>query len=754
MQRRNFLATAAAGLGALAGWPAITSAMQASPPALKPLEPDIVPDGYQPPDWLRYSRTIYFDGYAPPLLPHIKDFDAARLVATVTELGGDTLRFQPIGLYAYYPSKAYIPHPELGGRDLIDEVSRECRRRGIHHYCYCTYCGALAPEFDNNPMFAGWVLRDPEGKPAGISTGYGNRPQRLRTCGTGDFYRQQFRKLVQELCAHDMDGVYFDAPSGYRGVCFCEDCQQNFKKFSGMDIYRLRDARSEGELLRSKDMEALNAWYDWANQLTDEDLRDIRKIIHGSGKFMLCHNGATWRPGSYHARYRYSDGFMVEYSDQFYQRLLRAMMGAAMARPTKKLAQTYMGGYDVTANNQPPHSKPWALHIMDLEDSDEIRMEGFADLAGGNVPLYGVANRLLFGLGSGSTDPAKEVYALMRHAEALFKDSVPVPYVSLVLTAESIDTWRTKRQSWNMMMSESFALAMLDERISFDVNPNTELTPEWLKTQKVVALLGASALPDKDAALLSDWVKQGGSLFATYDSGLYDEKCELRQDGGALKDVLGVEMKGEPLEGIMDSYYRVNSTHPALGEYGKGSTVLADSRLVPVKVSNGATDLADLWVLDTEVNRGPGIVVNSYGRGRAIYVSGSLEAMYMPSRVASIQRMLGSMVRYLGENTPVPFSLVAPKGVYGILRRSTGGDLVLWVCANVGFKGATVGRMRQDFVPVSNVQVKVLVPEGRQVKSVDLLRSKQTVPFTIEGGYAELTLPVVHIAEVVHLNLA
>jgi len=737
----------------MAGWSMNASARQASPPARKALDGlEIPPDGYQAPDWLRYSRTIYFDGYSPPLLPHMKDFDAGRLVATVTELGGDTLRFQPIGHYAYYPSKAYVPHAELGGRDLIDEVSRECRRLGIHHYSYCVYCNTMPLELIDNPIFAGWVLRDPEGKPTGFDPGYGNSPE-IKTCATGDIYRQQIRKVVQELCAHDIDGVYFDGPSGYRGVCFCENCQKNFKQFSGMDIFRLRDVRDGGHLLISKDTEALSAWYDWANKLTDEDLGDIRKIIHSSGKFMMCHNGATWRPGSYHLQYRYTDGFMVEYSDQFYQRLLRAMMGASMARPTRKLAQTYMGSYDVTANGEPPHSKPWALHIMDLEDSDEIRMEGFADLAGGNMPHYGVANRLLFGIGSGSTDPAKEVFALMRQAEPLFKDSVPVPYVSLILTAESLEMWRTHRQSWNMMMSESFALAMLDERISFDVNPNTELNPEWLKSQKVIALLGASALRGEDARRLADWVKQGGNLFATYDSGLYDEKCELRKDGGALQGVLGVEMTGEPLEGIMDSYYRINITHPSLGEYGKESVVLADSRIVPVKVSSGATDLADLWVLDTKVNRGPGIVVNSYGRGRAIYVSGSLEAMYMASRVASVQRMLGSMVRYLGGDNPLPFSMVAPKGVYGILRRTTGGDLVLWVVANVGFKDDTVGRMRQDFVPVSNVRVKVLVPPGRQVKSVDLLRAKETVPFTLENGYAALTLPAVHIAEVVHLNL-
>ena len=57
-------------------------------------------------------------------------------------------------------------------------------------------------------------------------------------------------------------------------------------------------------------------------------------------------------------------------------------------------------------------------------------------------------------------------------------------------------------------------------------------------------------------------------------------------------------------------------------------------------------------------------------------------------------------------------------------------------------------------MPVSNVQVKVLIPEGRQARSVELLRARQSVPFTIENGYATLRLPVVHIAEVVHLSLA
>jgi hypothetical protein len=754
MKRRVFLQKTTAGLGVLAEWPHSTDGMGIVLPAVvSPLGQNPPPDNYRVPDWLRYSRSVYFEGYCPPVFPHVKDFDAKRIVELAGEIGGDTLRFQPIGYRATYPSKVFPTYPELGNRDLIDEVSRECRRAGFHLYCYCVLANGMDNALVKDPRYADYVLRDADGKPYGVNNGYGNADE-IKTCATGEPYRQMIRKLVSELCEHDIDGVYFDAPSGYRGICFCDSCREGFKGFSGLDLELLRNVREPGRPPRDANMKALVAWTDWANKLTEEDLVDLRKIIHGSGKFILCHNGGTWRPGTFHMQYRYSDGFMVEYSEQFYQRVLRAMMGASMARPTKKLAQTYMGSYDVAAIGEPPHDRPWTPHCMNLEDGDEIRMEGFADLAGGNMPLYCTVNRLLYGIGDGSTEPVKEVFALVRTAETIFKDSVPVPYITIVPTVESLELWRSRRRSWNVMMSEGLTLVMLDERISFDVNPNTEMSAEWLQTQKAIALCGASAITDQDARRIADWVKEGGSLLATYDSGLFDGSGELRRDGGALREILGVDMKGEAPEGHTDTFYRIIKSHPALGQYHEGRIVMADAKLVPVTPRPGATVVAECLNLETQEVLGPAIVVNQYGRGRVIYVAGSLEAQYTATRVLSLQRMLASMVRYLRADAPMPFGLDAPRGVYGILRSATSGDLVLWICANVGFKDATVGRMRQDFLPVSGVVARVLLPEGRQLKSVELLRAKQSVPFSIQGSYAVITLPAVHIAEVVHLSLA
>src|SRR3990172_10598499 len=158
------------GLAALAGRKAILAEAKAGAILARGVgQTDIPADNYQMPEWLHYAQAVYFDGYSPPVYPHVADFDAKRLVDVVLELGGNLLRFQPIGYWAYYPSKAFRVDPELGGRDLINEVSRECRQKGIHCYCYTGY-GHPHMEVgwvDQHPAFADWVMRDPEGKPYG-----------------------------------------------------------------------------------------------------------------------------------------------------------------------------------------------------------------------------------------------------------------------------------------------------------------------------------------------------------------------------------------------------------------------------------------------------------------------------------------------------------------------------------------------------------------------------------------------------------
>jgi hypothetical protein len=180
---------------------------------------------------------------------------------------------------------------------------------------------------------------------------------------------------------------------------------------------------------------------------------------------------------------------------------------------------------------------------------------------------------------------------------------------------------------------------------------------------------------------------------------------------------------------------------------------MGDTQLIPVAASGNGRVVADCWNLGLDEVRGPAVIVNNFGKGRTIYVAGSLEAHYVSSRVVSLRRLLSSMVRYLAHDAPPPFTIDAPLGVYGVLRQTAAGDLALWLLANVGFKDASIGRMRQTFVQLSNLRVKVLVPHGRVVRAAHLIRSGHSVPFTVEDGYVSMEIPALHVAELIHLEL-
>ena len=213
-------------------------------------------------------------------------------------------------------------------------------------------------------------------------------------------------------------------------------------------------------------------------------------------------------------------------------------------------------------------------------------------------------------------------------------------------------------------------------------------------------------------------------------------------------------MKGAPLASEPECYYRVTQNHAALGQIETGAIIEGDGRLVPVEPRDGAQVVMDCWNLGTGVVRGPAVVINQVGKGRAIYIAGSLEANYLYDRVESTSRLLAAMVKFLAGGAPVPFKLEAPRGVYGVLRRASNGDLALWVLGNVGFKDADAGLMRQEYVPIPEVKVSILVPQGRQAKAMRFMRANQSADFRLEDGYAVTVLPSLSIAEVVHLELA
>ena len=160
-------------------------------------------------------------------------------------------------------------------------------------------------------------------------------------------------------------------------------------------------------------------------------------------------------------------------------------------------------------------------------------------------------------------------------------------------------------------------IALADQGLTADVVP---LAGDWDRYEMVV-LPSVYLLGENDARRVRDYVAAGGKLFATYYTGISDERDHVWLGGypGAIRDVVGVRSEEfAPMgddDGVLDHLDLSNGT--VAHDIADVITSTADSARIL------ATYQADSW---TGMNGVPAITVNTYGEGRAAYVGCRLGA--------------------------------------------------------------------------------------------------------------------------------
>jgi len=95
------------------------------------------------------------------------------------------------------------------------------------------------------------------------------------------------------------------------------------------------------------------------------------------------------------------------------------------------------------------------------------------------------------------------------------------------------------------------------------------LNPDQLKNYKLLVLPNIAALSDTQCKQLQQFVENGGSIVATFETSLYDETGKPRKDFG-LSELFGVSYAGSVEGPMKNSYLKFNteagssSYHPVL----------------------------------------------------------------------------------------------------------------------------------------------------------------------------------------------
>jgi hypothetical protein len=182
-----------------------------------------------------------------------------------------------------------------------------------------------------------------------------------------------------------------------------------------------------------------------------------------------------------------------------------------------------------------------------------------------------------------------------------------------------------------------------------------------------------------------------------------------------------------------------------------GKLIPQDPQVMRFVSSQDAAVLAETYDRGHRRILGPAILRRSQGKGQAIYIGSGLEAVYDETLNADLRAYFHSLLD----------PILAPSRTYEVEFRpglmpefaASQDALLLHLLANTGniWKKLLV---QEEFLPVENVRVRMRLPRNRSVKSVALLWSGKTVPWSVRNGWVEVTVPQVRIYEAVRVGLA
>jgi hypothetical protein len=140
----------------------------------------------------------------------------------------------------------------------------------------------------------------------------------------------------------------------------------------------------------------------------------------------------------------------------------------------------------------------------------------------------------------------------------------------------------------------------------------------------------------------------------------------------------------------------------------------------------------------------PAVVLRQTSEGRLAYFPGDIERTMWSSGHTDLSHLLQNTIRWVvGEGTPVA---VKGRGLIEVLAWETEPGFAVHVL-NYTNPNAHRGWVR-EFYPIGEQKVSFVLPPGRRVRRVELLRAEKEIPYHTSGGVVEFTIPSIEDYEV------
>jgi hypothetical protein len=725
MNRRAFNKLVTTGVVGLGTAPGNTLQAQQSTPSSGAAEPSKWPS--------QVYRRLLVDTHIPDWDPRLLSrFDPVDYVGTIARAGFQCLMQYAISCagLCMWRTKIGTLHRGMRGRDYFGEVMDECKRQGLYRVAYFHVI------WDNHAFetHPDWRFQPSGGEDSILQGRYGY------TCPNTP-YRDYVLALTKELVSnYEFEGIFNDMII-WPGVCYCPYCTARFREEHNAEPPRIVDWNDP---LWRTFQAARERWlYEFANDFT-KTVKSIRAI---NVEHQFATVFSSWKAG------------------------VPLVMGT---ETMDSVGGDFYGGVGqfslaCKAFNSLNRVRPFEFMTSrtdDLEDFvtikpvDQLRTESFLPSIYSGALLTidafnpeGTINHKVYEI-LGEINRERAPYEPFLGGKLLGDVAVYYDKESMY-NPDEIGVHVEKLHAVNEMPHfkgvSGVARILREAHIPFGLITNATL--DQLQDYRAVILPNVLELTAEQASQFRAFVKQGGVLYASGASSL----DRFGKDGPhyLLEDVLGVRYKAPKL-GTKVTYLTPKDEELKKIIWPQGE-VIHRGTMVQADVLPGAEVWATItlpWVDPQTIHvigshfaqiisdppaptpgTDPGIVVNSFGRGKAIWVAGPIES----SDHQVNARLIVSLLRRV---LPGPYKFEADMhpSVEMTLFHQPEKQRLLAGLLNM--------QVEIPSIPVPAV-VRVRVPSGQRATAVVRVPDRKPIPFQNVGPYVQFRLepfPVIAMA--------
>ncbi|MBN2558046.1 MAG: beta-galactosidase trimerization domain-containing protein [Clostridia bacterium] len=596
---------------------------------------------------------------------------------------------------------AYYDEARHGTR--LDAYLKEAAGHGIREIIYYnTHC--LTQEIvDRHPD---WMQRKSDGSPMPAYSIY------YLNCVNGGWF-DDFASNIRNLCRHPVDGIFLDGPVMREDGCFCETCRELFVKRFGKSIEK--GTRMERQAMR-------------VDSVT-EFIRKTNAIVKEANPGILLYmNNSALR-----ADITGSNSRKVEpYVD-----MIGAEGGFVRADHATSL---WSVGSKAKHIETIAGDKPTVTFVLGNQSSLAYYMHGGAETTLLHAQACANGSNVWYGM-SGSASRFKDspgarasvlFNGFVNANSHLFRKSKTYAKVALMWSQDTANNYSASveqsdftdgRAADGKNLGDHYAELMgfydilTRAHIQFDIIDEAAAAG-GLSRYGLVILPDCACMDPGTARALAEYVRNGGSICATFDTGFYDGQGK-RLEKPALAGIMGIESVEKtvcyPHNGTA---YQLTGDCPWLFE-GLWAKLLPNPLLsMECVVSEGAKTVSTSLdpmpgVYAPLPTKGfPGIILNEYGKGHSVYITGAFGVCYADRSHADYARIIKNIVERFSD--PV-VRCDCPGLVEMVLRRRDG----LYVLHMINLTGAMT-RPVERTVPLYDLEIRLSL--GHEPLSIEAAR--------------------------------